>query len=110
VAIGREGAPDPDAPRDTIEVFALFTDPGGFFGLTSYLSYAREELRRVNEWARLARERHGAPHEFPWRHIDDSNVEAEGFLKEPFGFTIDEGRILNLLTGHTLYNDTSGNP
>jgi molecular chaperone HtpG len=43
---------------------------------------------------------------FPWRNIDDSNVETEGFLREAFEFTIDQAKILDLLTGHTLYNDS----
>ena len=45
-------------------------------------------------------------HSFPWRHIDTSRIEAKGFLAQPFQFQIDQARILDLLTGHTLYNDS----
>jgi molecular chaperone HtpG len=49
----------------------------------------------------------GLPYSFPWRYVDDSNVETRGFLSKQFEFTLDQSRILDLLTGHTLYNDTS---
>jgi hypothetical protein len=49
---------------------------------------------------------HSSLYEFPWREIDDRYIETEGFLKEQFVFTIDQEKILNLLTGHTLYNDS----
>ena len=39
---------------------------------------------------------------FPWRNIDDTNIETEGFIPETFEFTIDQARILDLLTGRTL--------
>lgn len=107
VALDREGNIDSSAPRDTIEIYAYFNHESGFFGLTSYLLYAQDQLRRSYEWAQEANKQHGARHVFPWRYIDDSNIETEGFLKETFEFTIDQAKILDLLTGHTLYNDTS---
>lgn len=96
----------PQVP-DTIEVHATFTDADGFFGLTAFLTYANGQLRKSHEWADASRRTRGANHEFPWRHIDDSHIEAIGFLSTPFSFDIDQQRILDLLTGHTLYNDTS---
>ena len=77
-----------------------------FFGLTSYLNYAREQISKSREWIETTRRRNLARHEFPWRWIDETNVEAEGFLRETFEFSLDQARILELLTGHTLYNDT----
>lgn len=107
VAEDKEGNKDPDAPRDTIEVSAYFTDPVGFFGLISYLRYVDSELQRSCDWVRSARQKQGVPHEFPWRHVDDSLIETEGFVRDTFEFTIDQAKMLDLLTGHTLYNDTS---
>ena len=102
----KEGNIDEHVPSDTIEVHAFFTKEDGFFGLTSYLKYAREQIRKSHDWAALAYKTHGSRLVFPWRNIDDSNVETEGFLREAFEFTIDQAKILDLLTGHTLYNDS----
>ncbi|MDQ2838456.1 MAG: ATP-binding protein [Actinomycetota bacterium] len=92
---------------DTIEVHATFKDSEGFFGLTSYLNYASQQLAQSFAWARDSESKPaGVGYSFPWRRIDTSNIEAKGFVSEPFEFSIDQGRILDLLTGHTLYNDT----
>ena len=77
----------------------------GFFGLTSYLNYTEEQVKKCFDWAQLARKHHGVKHEFPWRHVDQTEIQATGFVPVSFRFTIDERRILDLLTGHTLYND-----
>ncbi|MFT3685879.1 MAG: ATP-binding protein [Phycisphaerales bacterium] len=101
-----EGAIDDSLPRDTIEVFAYFSNPNGFFGLTSYLKYAENQLKQSAAWAADSQKRHGSRFEFPWRQIDDTNIETDGFIKESFAFSIDQTKILDLLIGHTLYNDT----
>ena len=103
----REGNPDERAPRDTIEIYANFFREDGFFGLTSYLAYVAEQLRKTYDWVKAANRIYKTRYEFPWHYIDDSNVETEGFIRENFEFTIDQNKILDLLTGHTLYNDTS---
>lgn len=102
-----DGNMDPNAPRDTIEVHANFTNEGGFFGLTSYLDYAEDQLRKSQDWVETAKRLKAADQEFPWRRIDQSFIETEGFLRDQYEFTIDQAKILDLLTGHTLYNDTS---
>ena len=103
----RDGNVSESAPRDTIEVWAYFTKPDGFFGLTSYLAYAGREIRRCYEWAQAATQSQGVSLTFPWRYLDDSHIETKNFEPKPFEFSIDQARILDLLTGHTLYNDTS---
>ena len=105
--IDKEGNVDPAALMDTIEVHGYFTEPEGYFALTAYLSYARRQLRRSGEWVELAEKKKGLAYEFPWREIDDSGLEAQGFIDKQFEFTLDQAKILDLLTGHTLYNDTS---
>lgn len=107
LGINEDGQPDKDAPRDTIEIHAFFTEEDGFFGLTSYLSYVAEQLKKSNEWISKSVKQQLASHEFPWRRIDDTNIETEGFIRDAFEFTIDQAKILDLLTGHTLYNDTN---
>jgi hypothetical protein len=101
----RENNLDPNAPKDTIEVHAYFKEANSFFGLTSYLHYAEEQLKKSYEWAQDTNKKKGIKHNFPWRYIDDSQIETEGFIKQTFEFTFDQGKILDLLTGHTLYND-----
>jgi hypothetical protein len=94
-----------DEQADTIEIHATFANPDAFFALDTYLNYAREQLKHSYEWARKAQRLENVPHEFPWRFIDSSRVEAEGFIPREFRFEIDQANILDLLTGHTLYND-----
>jgi molecular chaperone HtpG len=106
LGINDEGLSDEKAPKDTIEVHAYFTQEDGFFGLTSYLIYTSGQLKKSCEWITTTAKQKGMPHEFPWRKIDDSNIETLGFIRETFEFTIDQAKVLDLLTGHTLYNDT----
>ncbi len=105
--LDKEGNVDPGAETDTIEIHGYFTEPEGFFSLSAYLNYARKQLQKSNEWAEIARKKKGAPYDFPWRDIDDSNCEAEGFINKQFEFTLDQAKVLDLLTGHRLYNDSS---
>ncbi len=101
-----EGNPSPSAPKDTVEVHAFFKSEDGFFGLTSYLAYASGELKRSHDWIAVTKKQKLVEHEFPWRKIDDSHIQTEGFIRDTFEFAIDQEKILDLLTGHTLYNDT----
>ncbi|MFD8465215.1 ATP-binding protein [Streptomyces cyaneofuscatus] len=105
--VDKEGVPSDTAPQEAIAVHATFTDENGFFGLTSYLKYAADQLRKSHDWVQRSNVSKGAKYEFPWKIIDTTRVEARGFLTEPFQFTIDQERVLDLLTGHTLYNDTN---
>lgn len=103
----KEGIPDETAPKDTIEVHAHFDNEEGFFGLTSFLGYVQSELTKSVKWNTEARKLTGTKHRFIWKEIVDDAVETEGFLRKQFAFTLDKGKILDLLVGHTLYNDTS---
>lgn len=106
MGLDKEGKPDPKAAKDTIEVHAYFTSPEGFFGLTSYLSYAQKQIAKSHEWIEGTRRKNLANHDFPWIWIDEANIETQGFIRDTFEFRIDQARILDLLTGHTLYNDS----
>ena len=94
------------APIDTIEVHATFKEAEGYFGLTAYLQYASRQLSQTHSWSNDSLATGTTNYVFPWRRIDMSHIEAKGFIAEPFEFSIDQGKILDLLTGHTLYNDT----
>ncbi|MGN6370039.1 MAG: HD domain-containing protein [Phycisphaerae bacterium] len=102
-----DGKIDESIPKHTIEVHATFKAVEGFFGLTSYLSYVGEQLKASFGWVEFSNKHEASAYEFPWRKIDDSEIIATGFLKQSFEFTLDQGRILDLLTGHTLYNDST---
>jgi molecular chaperone HtpG len=103
----REGKASLDVQSDTIEVHARFGQADGFFGLTSYLAYAERELQACQAAILKSGPLLLKPPSYPWKFIDSSGVEAAGFLTESFGFSLDQQKILDLLTGHTLYNDTS---
>lgn len=103
----KEGNVKPQEQPSVIGFTAFFTEPEGFFALTSYLAWAREQLRRSSDWAERTNRKEALNYDFPWIDIDESNIEAENFLKNEFEFTLDQGKILDLLTGHTLYNDVS---
>lgn len=95
-----------EALSDTIGIYASFSKEDAFFGLTSYLSYISNEFRKLHAWAAEAN-KEGALHEFPWRYIDDTKIETEGFSPDLFEFTIDKQKILGLFVGYPLYNDTN---
>ncbi|WP_229068993.1 ATP-binding protein [Actinoplanes sp. DH11] len=107
IALMEDGRADRSAPRDTIEVHAEFTDENGFFGLTSYLQYSDREIAQNWRWAAASNAELDVPHEYPWRQVNADHVIADGFIAEPFEFQIDQYKVLELLTGHTLYNDTN---
>ncbi|MER6751848.1 HD domain-containing protein [Streptomyces fungicidicus] len=101
-----EGNKSKTAPRDTIAVYATFTDGDGFFGLTSYLRFAAKQLRQSHDWIQRSNVANGIDYQFPWKYIDTSRIQAKGFLTQTFQFSLDQTKVLDLLTGHTLYNDT----
>ena len=106
-----DGIVDDSKQKDTIEITAYFEGAEtaeGYFGLSSYLQYTRKELNKCCEIVEKAQKREGATwYEFPWREIDESQIEVKGFEKKKLQFTIDQDNILQMLVGHTLYNDSS---
>ena len=106
-----DGAVDDSKQKDTIEITAYFEGAetaDAYFGLSSYLQYTRKELTKCCEIIEKAQKREGAVgYEFPWREIDESQIEVKGFEKKKLQFTIAQDNILQLLVGHTLYNDSS---
>lgn len=97
--------------KDTIEVTAYFQGAEtaeAYFGLSSYLQYTRKELQRCNEIVEKSQKKEGAiEYKFPWREIDESRITVIGFETKKLQFTIAQENILQLLVGHTLYNDSS---
>lgn len=106
-----DGAVDETKQKDTIEITAYFDGVDtaeAYFGLSSYLQYTRKELAKCSQIVEKAQKREGAiEYEFPWREIDESQIDVIGFEKKKLSFTIAQENILQLLVGHTLYNDSS---
>ena len=102
-----EGNVSETGTSDAIEVYATFKEPNGFFGLTSYLSYAAKELAASHILIAKSQREVALPYTFPWQRLDDRGIKADGFMTKSFQFNLDQRKILDLLTGHTLYNNST---
>lgn len=102
-----DGNVDKSIQSDSIEIIALFENENGFFGLISYLNYAAIQLKENYKLNELANKKFGNNYEYPWQFIDDNSIETKNFDKKQFEFRLDQEKILDLLVGHTLYNDSS---
>jgi hypothetical protein len=105
--INSEDIPDDKIEKDTIEIKAFFESDKGFFSLMSYLKYAQKELEYSHKCNELSQRKNGSKFEFPWKYIDDSKIQTKNFEKQQLQFVLDQKKILDLLIGHTLYNDPS---
>lgn len=107
----KDGHIDDSLEKDTIEVTAYFNGPDtaeAYFGLSAYLKYVQSELIRCNGIAEKAKKAEGTTnYDFPWQGIDESQIIANGFETKKLQFVLDQENILQLLVGHTLYNDSS---
>lgn len=102
-----EGEIDNNLQKDTFEVTALFEKETGYFSLIAYLNYAKKELLNSYNLNEKAKKTEASTYEFPWKNIDDSKIQAKDFEKRQFEFILDQNKILDLLVGHTLYNDST---
>lgn len=93
--------------RHSFVVQAKFNDAEGYFSFKDYILYAQEELRICKKWIQEERLTHPNTYLYPWDSIDTSKIQTEGFRNEKLKFEIDQKNILRLLTGHTLYNDST---
>lgn len=88
-----------------VRIYGRYDEAEPFFALQNHLKYAGNELVRCVRWSREAKSA-TQKYQFLWEKIDGSEIETHGFEREQFSFQIDREKILNLLIGHTLYNDT----
>lgn len=106
-----DGNIDDSLMKDTIEVTAYFDGSDtaeAYFGLSAYLKYVQSELIRCNGIVAKAKKTEGtADYDFPWQKVDESQITADGFETKKLQFILDHENILQLLVGHTLYNDSS---
>lgn len=103
----KDGKIDKNIQSDTFQITGFFKDPKGYFALMDYLAYAQRELQisyKLNE-DNKRKFANTYEYEFPWRYIDDSNVETKDFEPRQLSFSIDQQKTLDLLVGETLYNN-----
>jgi molecular chaperone HtpG len=94
---------DPDSA--VIVINADFTEERPLFSLQEYVSYADSQVSRSNRWVEKSRESEdGKDYKFPWHKVE-GDVRLEGIPPQQMRFELDRGRLLDLLVGHTIYNE-----
>ena len=97
---------DPDDYEShIIVVSADFREERPFFALTEYLTYAGDQVVQSHRWAQASQKNPDAKdYWFPWRQVK-GDIRVEGNEPLAMTFELDRGRLLDLLVGHTIYND-----
>jgi molecular chaperone HtpG len=94
-----------DKETHYISLSADFSEERPFFSLTEYLVYANSEIEQTKRWADASQESTDAKdYYFPWRGIKP-DIRVEGNEPKLMKFNLDRGKLLDLLVGHTIYND-----
>jgi len=102
----REYDPDDKETHD-IQINADFDEERPFFTLTEYITYADQQIRQSKNWADTSSQtKDGKGYIFPWRAVK-GKILVEGNEPVPMSFQLDRGRLLDLLVGHTIYNDAT---
>ncbi len=100
-----EGNVDHTIQSDTLTVTGYFKDYKGYFALMDYLAYARKQLTKSYKLNEEIKRKYAITYDFPWKYIDDDNVETKDFERKQLSFSIDQQKTLDLLVGETLYNN-----
>lgn len=88
-----------------ITVNADFSEERPLFALQEYIAYANRQIEQSKRWAdKSEQSRDARDYSFPW-HTVKGDVRLEGVPPQPLRFQLDRGRLLDLLVGHTIYND-----
>jgi molecular chaperone HtpG len=94
-----------DKESAIIMFHADFTQERPFFALQEYIAYANSQIQQSKRWAEKSQESADAKeYGFPW-HSVKGDVRLEGVPPQPLSFELDRGRLLDLLVGHTIYNE-----
>ena len=89
------------------EIQATFHDPVAYFSFDSYLNYAEREIQKNHQIYDKNKGRINKAYLYPWNGINRDKISGKGFETKKLYFEIDKKKILELLMGHTLYNDTT---
>ncbi len=96
---------DDDPDTQIISVTADFIEERPFFTLSEYLAYADSQIKQSKGWIeKSSQSADGEGFNFPW-HSVKGNIKVEGNDPIPLRFELDRGKLLDLLVGHTIYND-----
>lgn len=106
-----DGNIDKNLQSDTIYITAYFEEANqaeAFFALMDYIRFARTELKNSYELVQASAKKQGTnDYQFPWRKIEDKGIKTKNFSNHLLKFELDQNNILQMLVGHTLYNDSS---
>lgn len=89
------------------EIQATFRDPVAYFSFDSYLNYAEKEIQKNHKIYDKNKGRITKKYLYPWNGFNRDRIKGIGFETQKLYFEIDKKKILDLLMGHTLYNDTT---
>lgn len=103
--VDAEGNVDNQKQSDTLAVSGYFEDEKGYFALMEYLQYARRQLQQSFRTNEKAKKKFSTTYDFPWKDINDEEIDAKDFEKRQLVFSVDQQKILDLLVGETLYNN-----
>jgi len=106
-AVGPRGRKLIEADPETavIVINADFTEERPLFSLQEYVAYADSEVRQSKRWLDKSQEIVDAKeYRFPWHKIE-GDVRLEGVPPQSMRFELDRGQSLDLLVGHTIYNE-----
>jgi molecular chaperone HtpG len=106
-AVGPKGRKldESDPESAVIVINADFTEERPLFALQEYVAYADAEIKQSNRWiTKSAENPDGKDYKFPWNKVE-GDVRLEGVPPQPMRFELDRGRLLDLLVGHTIYNE-----
>ena len=95
-----------DKPETAVIVInADFKEERPLFALQEYVAYADSEIRQSRRWSEKTEATDdGQNYHFPWNRVE-GDVRLEGIPPQPLRFELDRGRLLDLLVGHTIYNE-----
>lgn len=94
-----------DTDTHIVVISADFEEERPYFSLSEYITYANKQISQSKSWIDDSQnENDGKGYLFPWRAVKGS-ITVGGHKPIPIKFELDRGKLLDLLVGHTLYND-----
>jgi molecular chaperone HtpG len=94
-----------DMDSHFIVISADFQEEKPFFSLTEYVAYANDQIIQSKRWVEKSqKDSNGKDYSFPWLGVK-GDIRVEGNSPYQMNFELDRGRLLDLLVGHTIYND-----
>jgi molecular chaperone HtpG len=108
-AVGPKGREliENDPESAVIVLHADFTEERPLFALQEYVAYGDSQIKQSKRWAdRSQQTPDGRAYSFPW-HSLIGDIRLEGVPPQRMRFDLHRGRLLDLLVGHTIYNDAT---